>query len=558
MRNNKNRVIVFGLDGGTFALLQPIMDVGKMPYMKQIIERGVSGILNSTIPPITAPAWTSFATGKNPGKHGIYDFVVKGSNNMVMANSRMIIGKKIWNILSDHKKKVGIINFPISYPLEEVNGFMISGFISPLNAKTYSYPPELFSQIGDYVINVKALEINKRRSPTKKEILQFIEKIMRAIELRYKAFRYLIEKNEWDFIFILFMEFDKLQHALWKYLEKDEPQYNKGEIYEYILKCYQRIDAILGEIFEEMDDKTSLIIVSDHGFCSKNKYFFINLWLNKNGYLNRNLTQLIIDKIKEKTGFKNNTILPSKITDVLRNFGLQKINAHFSDLFIPPSHEILLRYINLLKTKAYCPSTSSQGIFINLKNRDRYGIVEEGDGYNRIRKEIRDKLLALKDEETGKNIFENIYFSEQIYHGPALKYAPDLILSPADGYVLLSSLMNLYSKNLVKVTTSEGTHHPDGIFIAVDKKIIKNDLRIDNTNIIDIAPTILYLMGLSIPSDMDGKVVTSIFKETFLESNPPVFSDVKDDDFETTRDEVFTADDEKQIIDELKGLGYLG
>ena len=354
------------------------------------------------------------------------------------------------------------------------------------------------------------------------------------------------------------MEFDKIQHAVWKYLDRNEAQYPKGEIYEYILKCYQRIDVILGEIFEEMDDKTSLIIVSDHGFCSKKKYFFINLWLNKNGYLNRNLTQLITDKIKEITEFKNNAILPSKITNVFRNYGLQKIKAPSSDLFIPPSHEILLRYINLLKTKAYCPSTSSNGIFINLKNRDRYGIVEEGKEYDRIRKEIRDKLLTLKDEETGKNIFENIYFSEQIYHGSALKFAPDLILSPAEGYVLLSSLMSLYSKNLVKVTTSEGTHHPEGIFIAVDKKIIKNGLRIDNTNIIDIVPTILYLMGLSIPSDMDGKVVTSIFKETFLESNPPVFSDVKDNDFEAVQDKVYSADDEKQIIDELKSLGYLG
>lgn len=561
MQGNKNKVIVVGLDGGTFTLLHPLMDEGRMPHMKKIIERGIFGILNSTVPPVTAPAWTSFATGKNPGKHGLYDFVVRDNNNdMVMANSRMIMGKKIWNILSDYKKKVGVINFPISYPLEEVNGFMISGFISPLNAKTYSYPPELFSQIGDYVINVKALEIKKGCKPTKEEIQKFIDENIRAVELRYKAFRNLIKGNEWDFLYVLFMEFDKIQHALWKYLDRNEIDYLNGEVYEYILKCYRRIDDVLGDILEKIDDKTSLVIISDHGFCSKKKYFFINLWLNKNGYLKRNLTQLLVDKLKEKSGFNSDEYLEklrNKIAGFFKYSGLQKNKASSNDLFIPPSNEILLKYINLQKSKAFCPSASSDGIFINLKYRNKYGIVEKGEEYERIRKEIRDKLLTIKDEETGNNIFKKVYLPEQIYHGASLRNAPDIIVSPVDGYVLLSSLMTLYSNNLAKVTTPDGTHHPAGIFMAIDKNIMKSGLQITDTNIIDIAPTILYLMGLPVPSDMDGKVLTKIFKDEFVKSNPLEFVEPTLEGAGVKGNNIYSSEEERQIMGELKGLGYI-
>ncbi|MBI5056301.1 MAG: alkaline phosphatase family protein [Nitrospirae bacterium] len=544
MQGNNRKVMVVGLDGATFTLFQPLMEKGMMPNLKSIIDNGASGIQKSTYPPLTAPAWSSFATGKNPGKHGAYDFVVRGADKkMTIVNSKMIRGKKIWNIIGEHDKKVGIIHFPLSYPTEKVNGFMISGFISPANAKSYTYPHELYAEIlretGEYIFNVKVPEAKKWRNYTKEEIKTFIDKVLKATELRYKAFKYLSREKEWDFLYVLFMCFDKVQHVLWKYLDSEETDFISEEIYEYVLRCYSQIDDILGDILNNMNDDTSLIILSDHGFCSKKKYFYINVWLGKNGFLVKNMKRLVTAKIREKMGVENNKYFEGLPTEVVQ----------------------VANFLNLQKTQAYTPNSSSYGIHINLKGRDVGGIVEKGEAYNRLRIELRSKLLSLRDEESGKQIVDDVFFSEQIYSGPFLKDAPDLVLSPAEGYVLYQSLISLpasLSKEcLVKVNTSDGYHHQDGIFIAYDKETIKKGLRIGNINITDVAPTILYLMGLPVPSNMDGKVIQSIFEDRFFESNPLVFSDSTSDETEEKEEKIYTAEDERQIMDELKGLGYI-
>lgn len=541
MQSNKNKVIVVGLDGATFTLLEPLMNEGKMPNLKNIVENGASGILKSTIPPVTAPAWFSFATGKNPGKHGAHDFIIRDENNeMVVINSKRVKEKKIWNILSDYNKKVGIIHFPISYPPEKVNGFMISGFISPPNTDNYSYPPGLYSEIlkeiGDYIFNVRVPVETRWHKLTSKEIKPFIDHLLKEVNLRYRALRYLMEKEkDWDFLYVLFMSTDKIQHVLWKYLDNREQMYPRGEIYEYALKCYRQIDEILGDIYKRIDDDTSLIIISDHGFGPKKKWFHINMWLEDNGYLTKNLKKLVTAKIKEKLGLKSGKCFEGVPAPTVRR----------------------TEFLNMQKTKAYSPNSSSYGIFINLKGRDKYGIVKPGVEYNSLKEELKRKLLDLRDEETGQKIFDNVYFSEQIYHGPYVKTSPDLILAPAEGYMVIDSFTPLAGKdNLVKIRSSEGYHRPDGIFIATGKNI-KKGAKIEDRSIMDMAPTILFLMNLPILSDMDGKVITSIFKDSFLKSNPLTFIDSQSVKTEKPDEKVYTEKDEKQILDSLKGLGYL-
>jgi predicted AlkP superfamily phosphohydrolase/phosphomutase len=540
MQNSVNKAIVIGLDGATFTLLQPLMDEGNMPNLKKIMENGASGILYSTYPPLTAPAWSSFATGKNPGKHGAHDFVIRKKNgDMVIIDSTRINGKKIWNILSEYNKKVGVIHFPISYPPEKVNGFMISGFISPPGTKNLTYPSELFPEIlkavGDYVFNVKVPVESKWRKLDLKEIKLFIDKLCREVELRYKTFKYLTRTREWDFLYVLFMSFDKVQHVLWKYLSDEEKDPRKKEIYEYTLKCYRQIDEILGNILKEINEQTTLIIMSDHGFGTKKKWFYINKWLEKNGYLVKNTKKLIIAKIKEKLGIKT--------------------EKYFEGIPAPTVRRH--KFLQIEKTKAYSPNSSSYGVFINLRGRDMHGIVEKGKEYQHIRNELKDKLLSLKDSETGHKIFEDVFSPEEIYNGPFIENAPDLILFPAEGYMVIDSLFNFSGKDLVKVKASEGTHRPEGIFIALDKKSIKKNIKIDNINIMDIAPTILYLMGLPVPPDMDGKVIVPIFNDMFLESNPIIFADPTPEESKIKEESIYTAEDERQIINELKGLGYI-
>jgi predicted AlkP superfamily phosphohydrolase/phosphomutase len=536
--NLRRRVLVVGLDGGTFSILKPLIGEGKLKNFKYIMENGVSGPLKSTLPPYTATAWASFATGKNPGKHGIYDFLVKkgGSKERVFVNSKLIRGEKIWNILGRYGKKVGVINFPISYPLEKVNGFMIAGFMSPQNAETYSYPPDLFKtlidKIGDYIIHVRFIEAANYKE---REIKQYVDKNLKATELRTKALLYLMDEYDWDFLFILFMNFDRIQHAFWKYIVGE---YKDGGIRDYILKCYYQIDEILGILLEKLDDNTSLIIMSDHGFCSAKKIFRVNQWLADNGFLKYDTKKLILDKISRR---------------IRKKLGLKKGQSLIGG---DMSTEFLNVAIDWRNTVAFFTRTTQQAINLNLEDKWKDGVVYRSREYSDLRDEIKRRLLEYRDEETGEPVFENVYFPEEIYSGPFLEEAPDIILSPSEGYFLSANLTFPKRQTLEVFKKPSGIHHPNGIFLAIGDLINAGEI-VTDANIIDIAPTILYLLGVPIPRDMDGKVLTNIFREEFLNENPIEYSEPLPVSKSLSEEEPYSEEDKENIKKTLKGLGYL-
>ena len=232
LTQDANKVIVVGLDGATFTILQPLIDEGLLPNLKYIIENGIWGELESTIPPYTATAFSSFITGKNPGKHGVFDFLVKDKNTSRKrtVSSTSIKSIKLWDIISLANKTVGIINFPISYPPEKVNGFMISGFLSPKNAENYSYPENLYNEIrekiGDYIIDVETPDI---QNLSEEEIYKLLRQLYYATLRRKQILLYLMKRYECDFLFVLFRSPDKIQHLFWKY------QSLYPHLYEYIV-----------------------------------------------------------------------------------------------------------------------------------------------------------------------------------------------------------------------------------------------------------------------------------------------------------------------------------
>lgn len=527
------KVIMVGLDGATYSLLNPLIREGRLPALKWITENGVSGILKSTIPPYTATAWTSFATGKNPGKHGVYDFRIKlkDSAEKVFVNSGLIKGEKIWNTLSRHGKKVGVINFPISYPPEEVNGFMISGFLSPRDGHTYSYPQGLFKEIvdeiGGYCFHVKS---PKAANPVQKQIEDFVDRNLHAAELRSRTFNYLMRRHKTDFLFLLFASPDSIQHKLWKYLDRKEMGYEDKDIQAYILKCYTQIDQILERLLKNIDENTTLIVMSDHGFCSGKKVLKVNQWLWNNDFLVPNYKRLLFDdigKISKRIGLKKRGKL----------IGGNAWAEHDVETII-----------NHKRTSAYFARSSEQGIHIK---RD---VVRSEKEYNRLRNEIKHKLLAYRDENDGRAVLENVYFPQEIYSGPFTDEAPDLILIPAEGCSLESHFSLLNSVSLRSDKSPMGIHHPDGIFLSIGKHM-KKGKTITKANIIDIAPTILYAMDVPIPKDMDGKVLFDIFSKDFVEAKPIEYAAPVVPSGEIYKP--YSKEGEEEIKDKLRGLGYL-
>lgn len=519
--NEKTKVLVIGLDGGTFDLIKPWIKEGKLPNLENMIERGTHGVLTSTLMPLSPTAWTSGFTGKNPGKHGVFDFFERNpdSYELIAATSKSRDGKMVWELLGDAGKKVGVVNVPLTYPPDKVNGVMISGLNTPGLDSNFTYPEGLYSEliekIGDYKIYVEDDAYEK----SDKKIL--VGEWHKITQKRAEAMFYLLKEYGFDFFIVVFMGSDWVQHFFWEYMDKEHPAHDKESAKKYgdeILRYYQKFDSIIGEVMESINQNTVLIVMSDHGFSPVYNQVFLNQWLNDLGILNFKNTPISVLKL----WMFRQGITPHMIFNVLSKLKIGK----FLNLFHEKTKRRVLNAsflsfsdIDWSKTKAYCPCIYGQ-LFINLKWREPDGIVGPGKEYEELIEYLTEELYKLKDPEDGKKIVDKVLKGKDIYYGKHTDKAPDLLCIMRNWTYQGSRTMgieNSLTGNIIPAVS--GGHNMDGIFIIMGENI-KKDAILKNANIIDIAPTILYTMGEPIPKDMDGKVLSNVFEESFFRDNP--------------------------------------
>ena len=522
----QNKVLVIGLDGATPQLVFPWAMEGKLPNLAKLMENGVSGNLRSTIPPMTAPAWTSFMTGKNPGKHGIYHFIeyVHKSYDYRIVTTKDIKAKTLWSILSELGMKVGVMQVPMIYPPEKVNGFLISGGITTPGPKSdFAYPPEL----REFLLEEFDFKVGITEKYYEGNEDAFIADLSHTEERKAEATIHLMKNCDWDFFMVVFTNIDALQHFFWKYMDTTHPGYDPEEAKKYgdtIFNYYQKLDGIVGDMLNNVDEDTTVVIMSDHGFgplyneLHLNKWLmdlnllklkekrdvsFYRYWLSKNG-LNREMISMLLIKL----GLK-------RIIDVIPQRIRKSMPSHYT-----PSD------IDWSKTKAYSVATHGL-LYINLKGRNPEGIVESGKEYEELRDYIIKELHNLRDPETGKTVVDRVYKREELYNGEYVNKAPDLFVLTDMTYQNIGTLDNTLIRPSWKLegaqsgkvsallmkqrTLASGNHRKDGIFIMKGRDIRKNVI-IKNARIIDIAPTILYNMGVPIPLDMDGEALKDAFE----------------------------------------------
>ncbi|MDH4208597.1 MAG: alkaline phosphatase family protein, partial [Anaerolineae bacterium] len=283
----RDRVLVIGIDGATFDLLRPWMDEGFLPNLAAIRDSGSHGLLRSTIPPITASAWSSFQTGKNPGKHGLFDFTQyrPGSYETSYVNASSVLAEPLWQILSRQGKRVVVINVPVTYPPQPVNGYLISGMLTPSVEVEFTYPPGLYTEmvreIADYQIFLPA------RAALQMGFRDFVDRLRYLSRKRAEAALFLMRRAEWDFFMVHFQSSDVLQHALWSHLDPAHPQYSSipERDRDYARSYYAELDALIGQVADQAGPDTTVIVMSDHGFGPARKRFHINQWLANEGLL---------------------------------------------------------------------------------------------------------------------------------------------------------------------------------------------------------------------------------------------------------------------------------
>jgi predicted AlkP superfamily phosphohydrolase/phosphomutase len=557
---DEKKVIVIGIDGATFDIIYPLLQNCKLPNIGKILVNGMSATLTSVMPPITAPAWVSFMTGVNPGKHGIFDFIsgihLNGKEGSLL-NSNDIRAKTIWEYLSEGQKKIISVGVPFTYPARKVNGVMVS---LSMGCDIDVFPGKLSEDI------IKNTAYNKEfckpvdtfgevpREEVLDEVLQRADYLTEKIK---DISCYLLKKHEWNFFMAHFMSTDTIQHYFWHFIDSKHPAYDEKLAYKYgnaIYETYRKVDNAIGHILEQAGEDCNVIIVSDHGFAPIYKFFYVNKWLQDKG--------LLQTRNDGKNLYKYKIAFPS-VYKILKKMGLKSIGhimpGWLRSINIPavkrcaePFHEL----IDWKNTKAYA---SPFGINVNLKGREPDGIVSKTE-YDEVRQTIKDELYKLRDSETGKGLIKEVLFSGEIYSGPYINGAADLFFTFKEPYYLQAGdvVKTAYFENLSKDNFATANHRysPEGV-LAMNGPVIKSEGHLDTVRLIDIAPTILYLLGLKIPESMDGRVVTELMDDEYVLSRPVEFIQEESAVEEKARVNL-DSDNESEIKEHLRRLGYLG
>jgi predicted AlkP superfamily phosphohydrolase/phosphomutase len=534
------KLLILGLDGGTFDLIHPWVEQGHLPTFARVLEKGAWGYLKSVPNINTAPAWTSFMTGKNPGKHGIFWFAEEGDEagkvRFVTAADRD--ATSIWRLLSDAGQRVCVLNVPLTYPAEAVNGVMLAGFDAPSTTSTrFAHPEGILTEIqratGTYLLNA-AVDAHARAGRRDR----VVGEALAAEESRLRAALHLMRTEPWDVFMLMIKATDQAAHYLWDIDAASQ---------EGLRPIYEFADRALARLLEEAGEDCGLIVMSDHGMGWRQPAAeFLNDVLAQLGYLQRKTSAGQSStwrafRVAKRLGPRAKGFIKRSLPGAYRRFG----------------YKVRFGSIEWSGTRAYCDNTRSC-IWINLRGRNPNGVVEPDD-YKTLVEELREVLLNLVDPATGEPVAEAVWTPEEIYAGPHTEQAPDLQIDwryvrPAAGLAYDGRFGRARSASSAKGTMNEltGAHRPLGVLIAHGHQFARG--RIEGARLEDLAPTILHVRGLAIPDDMDGRVLTEALAEPHS-SRPVRFSSAGET--EPAGAAAYSAAEAAEVEERLRALGYL-
>jgi predicted AlkP superfamily phosphohydrolase/phosphomutase len=567
------KVFVIGLDGATFDLIRPWAKKGALPTFKKLMDEGAWSELRSTVPPVTASAWSSFMTGKNPGAHGLFDFMQRrrDSYDLAPVSARDRDGKAIWDLMGEAGKQVIVMNVPVTWPPTPVNGLMVTGMLTPRNASEYTFPPalagELKQSIGEYVVYSDEV-YSKGRGQV------FLQALRYSIDQRVSAAQYLMIKYPWDFFMLVFPETDTVSHGLWSSYDPSHHEHDPAEaavMRDGILEIYQYIDGKLAALLETANGvtggdgapavstgqpsvtglpaDTTVVLMSDHGHGPVRNFLYVNNYLAQLG--------LLRFKPGLSTEFKRLLfrlgLTPKTAYSLLLALGLGKLRRTLDKR--RGGRGLLKRFflsfsdVDWSRTRAYSIGYIGE-VHVNVRGREPQGIVEPGDDYERTRDDVIARLRELKLPD-GNLLVEHIWKKEEIYHGAHMPEAPDVLFLPRNLETIAFGDFEFGSNKIVEPSYGvSSSHRMNGIFVAAGAGI-KRVGEFTGAQLIDVAPTILHLMGLPVPTDVDGRVL----EQALAETGKVEYGGTSQGGPQTS--EGYSEEEEQQVIERLQDLGYI-
>ena len=561
----KEKLMIIGFDGASPDLLERWIEAGELPVLGELIERGAYGPLRSVPNMSSPPAWTTFSTGKNAGKHGLFCFTERNfeSYGYTYVNGGFRRAETFWTKLCG--KRTGcVINVPMTFPTEKLNGCMIAGLDAPgPDSRGVCYPEglldEMRAKVGPYQITPDFAEYLRKGARWG----EAAQRLLDNMERRYDHTCYVMDKYDWDLFTVVFGETDLAHHFFWKFLEPDHPDYRPAEAEKYgdtILNVYRKMDDILGRLLERNPDVTTLVISDHGGGLNSRGVELVAGWLEDLGLLAR-----------EDNSWRSPGRLISRGLNGLAARGFKLANKQLSKdtktrlaRVLPSLREtvesaVRLGGIDWKRTQAFCDGAQDD-IWINLDGRDPLGTVSPDD-YDRICDFICSELREAVDSVTGEPIVDAVYRRSDIYQGPYVERAADISFRWKTDAVV-NGIRTKSSSGNVRPTVwtwpadiCSGGHSLDGILVANGPKIAAST-RLSDAEIMDVAPSVLYFFGEEIPADFDGKVLSKLFDDEYFSKNPPRYGSDKAEG-DAGQDDTYTEEDSSVIEQRLRDLGYI-
>lgn len=550
MGEDGRKAIILGLDGATFDVLLPRIERGQMPNLAALLKRSAWGGLQSTTPPFSAQAWVSLATGKNQGQHGVVDFWEPSPDHVrrSFASARLIRGETLWQIAGRHGLRVAVINVPVTYPPQAVNGYLVSGFLTPQGRDDYAYPPALREEILDLVPDYNPDPFDPVGA-SRRQILE----LEGWMEKHERVSRHLMERAPPDLWFSVVQALDHLQHLFWDDISGEA---NTGRYASLVDRCYSLADEIIGQRMDLLDERTHLFLVSDHGFGAARKWFYVNRFLQERGLL-------VLGEVQRGGAgavVAHLGLTPQRLRSLVRRLdvlGLRRWVGRMARVTLGRQiDQSLTPPIDWSRTQALAGSPATEGIYVNLKGREPQGIVEPGAAYEALRARLMAELQALRDPETGELVVHAVYRREELYEGPFLDQLPDVVFDLDDGPYLASDAPT--ASQVVEPLPRDllqGRHRSTGIFVAAGPDI-REGKQIEGARIVDVAPTVLHALELPIPEDMDGEPLLQILHDDYQAAHPVRYSTPRAAE-EAAPAAVYDEEDAAEMERRLRGLGYV-
>jgi predicted AlkP superfamily phosphohydrolase/phosphomutase len=430
------RVAFVGVDGVPFSLLADNRE--RFPNFAALADEGSAGAIDSIVPPESSACWPSLTTGVNPGETGVYGFQDRetGSYDTYVPMGRDVQSTRLWDRVTDAGRQASVLNVPVTFPPQRDVQRMVSGFLSPGVDKA-THPDEFRDELDgmDYRIDVNA------KLGHDDDKAAFVEDAHKTLERRFEAFQSVLDRDDWDLFFGVFMTTDRVNHFLFKDYEHD------NENREAFLEFYEKVDEYIGEIRTSLPDDVTLVVASDHGFTSLDYEVHCNAWLEEKGWL-----------------------------------------AYEDD-----DHDELGDISSDTRAYSFIPGR----FYINLEGREPDGAVPESE-YDAVRSELKADLEALEGPD-GQPVADRVVEKEDVFRGDHDDIAPDLVVVPNHGFDLKSGFKG--HDDVFGTGPRNGMHSFDNASLFVDDP----DVAIDDADIYDIAPTILDLLEVDYTrTEFDG------------------------------------------------------